>query len=55
MTSTHWPHQHHKLLRFLAYPTMHNLLQVVEWSDQKFVGPGLQVYGLGTTLDTDRN
>ena len=25
---------------------MHNLLQVVEWSNQKFVGLGLQVYGL---------
>ena len=24
---------------------MHNLLQVVEWSNQKFVGLGLQVYG----------
>ena len=25
---------------------MHNLLQVIEWSNQKFVGLGLQVYGL---------
>ena len=25
---------------------MHNLLQPVEWSDQKFVGPRLQVYEL---------
>ena len=30
---------------------MHNyLLQAVEWSNQNFVGPGLQVYGLTTTL-----
>ena len=27
---------------------MQNLLQAVEWSYQKFVGPGLQVYGLAT-------
>ena len=25
---------------------MHNLLQAVEWSNQKCVGPGLQVYEL---------
>ena len=25
---------------------MHNLLQAVEWSNQKFVGPGVQVFGL---------
>ena len=24
---------------------MHNLLQVVEWSNQNFLSPGLQVYG----------
>ena len=30
---------------------MHNyLLQAVEWSNQNFVGLGLQVYGLTTTL-----
>ena len=29
---------------------MHNLLQVVEWSNQKFLGPSLQVYGLATPL-----
>ena len=27
---------------------MHNLLQAVEWPNQKFVGPGLQVCGLAT-------
>ena len=32
---------------------MHNLLQVVEWSNQTFVGQGLQVYGLATPLTTD--
>ena len=53
MTSTHWPHQQHKLLRILAYPTTHYLLPAVEWSNQKFVGPSLQVYGLGTPPDTD--
>ena len=26
------------------------LLQVVEWSNQNFVGPGLQVYGLAMPL-----
>ena len=25
---------------------MHNLLQAAEWSNPKFVGPGLQVYEL---------
>ena len=30
---------------------MHNLLQVVEWSNQKFVGLGLQVYGLAMPLE----
>ena len=25
---------------------MHNLLQAVEWSNQKSVGPVLQIYGL---------
>ena len=29
---------------------MHNFLQAVEWSNQEFVGPGLQVYGLATPL-----
>ena len=29
---------------------MHNLLQEVEWSNQKFVGRDLQVYGLATPL-----
>ena len=29
---------------------MHNLLQAMEWSNQKFVGPGLQVYGLAMPL-----
>ena len=29
---------------------MHNLLQVVEWLNQKFLGPSLQVYGLATPL-----
>ena len=29
---------------------MHNLLQAVEWSNQKFVGPDLQTYGLATSL-----
>ena len=55
MTSTHWPHQQHKLLRILAYPTTLYLLPAVEWSNQKFVGPSLQVYGLGTPLETDPN
>ena len=50
VTSTHWPHQHFELLAFRHTPTMHNLLQTVEWSNQKFVGPGLQVFGLATPL-----
>ena len=29
---------------------MHNLLQGVEWSKQKFVAHSLQVYGLATPL-----
>ena len=29
---------------------MHNLLQAIEWSNQKFVGPGLRVYGQATPL-----
>ena len=29
---------------------MHNLLQAVEWSNQKLVGPGLHVYRLATPL-----
>ena len=29
---------------------MHNLLQPVEWSNQKCLGPGLKVYGLSTPL-----
>ena len=29
---------------------MHNLLQAEEWSNQKSVGPGLQVYGLAMPL-----
>ena len=33
----------------LPLPCTHDLLQAVEWSIQKFVGPGLQVYGLQTT------
>ena len=40
MTSRHWPQQHFELLSFLAHPTMHNLLQVIVWSNQTFVGPG---------------
>ena len=32
---------------------MHNLLQAVEWSNQDFVGSGLQVYGLATPLTTN--
>ena len=33
---------------------MNNLLQAAEWSIQKFVGAGLQVYGLATSRpDTD--
>ena len=41
MTSTHWPHQHFELLikAFWLTPTMHNLLQAVEWPNQKFVRP----------------
>ena len=30
--------------------TTHNLIQAVEWSNQKSVGPGLHVYGLDTPL-----
>ena len=41
MTSMHWPHLHFELLRFLVYPTTHNLLPGAEWSNQNFVGPGL--------------
>ena len=50
MTSVHWPHQHFELLAFRHTPTVHNLLQTVEWSNQKFVDPGLQVFGLATPL-----
>ena len=32
---------------------MHNLLQVVEWSNQKFVGPGLPVYGLAMPIKSN--
>ena len=42
--------QHFELLSFLAHPTTHNLLPAVDWSNKKFVGPGLQVYGLATPL-----
>ena len=51
MASTHWPHQRFELLSLLAHITLktHNLLQAVEWSNQKFVGPDLQVYGLLAT------
>ena len=42
--------QHFELLSFLAHPTTHNLLQAVDWSNKKFVGRGLQVYGLATPL-----
>ena len=51
MTSKHWSHQSFDLLGFLAHRlTTHNLLEVVEWSNQKFVGPGLQAYGMATPL-----
>ena len=33
---------------------MDNLLQEVEWSNQQFVGPGLQVYGLARPLKSQR-
>ena len=33
---------------------MHNLLQPVGWSRQKFVGPALQVYGMAMPLPTIR-
>ena len=32
---------------------MQDLLKAVEWSNQKFVGPGLLVYGLATPLAKD--
>ena len=38
VTSMPWPHQHFELLAFRHTPTVHNLLQTVEWSNQKFVG-----------------
>ena len=41
MTSTYWPHQHFS----------HNLLQDVEWSNSKLVGPGLQVRRPATPLN----
>ena len=44
MTSTHWPHQHFELLSFISHPNND------QWSSQKLVGPGLQVYGLATPL-----
>ena len=50
MTSTYWPHQHFELLRFLAPLTTHYLLQLVVWPNQKFVSPGIKVYGLATPL-----
>ena len=34
-------------------PTTINLLQAVEWSKQRFLGPGLQVYALATPLNNN--
>ena len=45
MTSTHWPHQHFELLSFYLIPTTYNLLQAVEWSNQKFVAPSYRSLG----------
>ena len=55
MTSTHWSHQHFDLWSFLLDLTAHSLLQAVEWSKQKLVGPGLQVYRLATPMKTHEN
>ena len=51
MTSTHWPHQHFELLCFFSSPQQRIIYyKRVEWSNQKFVGPDLHVYGLATPL-----
>ena len=55
MTSTHWSHQHFDLWSFLLNLRAHSLLLAVEWSKQKIVGPGLQVYRLATPMKTHKN
>ena len=55
MTSTHWSHQHFDLWSFLLNLRAHSLLLAVEWSKQKIVGPGLQVYRLATPMKTHEN
>ena len=55
MTSTHWSHQHFDVWSFLLNLTAHSLLQAVEWSKQKLVGPGLQVFRLATPMKTHEN
>ena len=44
---TLWP-----LKLFSSPQKTHNLLQSIEWLNQRFVGPGLQVYALATPLLT---
>ena len=46
-----WPIIHTDLTNTWALtPATHNLLQEIEWGNQKLVRPGLQVYGLATPL-----
>ena len=52
MNHAHWPQQHFEPIIFLAHPNnAWFIIQAVEWSKLKFVGPGLLVYRLATHVD----